>query len=138
MGEVGNIPMQQVAHTLDLFGQYGGLIGLVIAMLFFLLAAVLYFNSRSRDAQTAALNTQVGALATSISNQSKEMSQAIREGMAEQAKEFVAALEQIRTDHHKDRDRMMGTIEELAGVTKKAQSRDGKKMGQLTALQRAS
>lgn len=117
MNEIANLPL---SHTLDIFGQYGGLIGLIIAALFLLLAVVLFTASRSRDAQTRAQNEQIAGFTTAIAAQTRDMSEAIRVGLSDQAREFVNALAAQRAAHAEEvahsrqaTDRLLATVERL-------------------------
>lgn len=116
-------------QTLDLFGQYGGLIGLIIGALFLLLSVLIFINARSRDKQMQFQNDQIAGFAQAISTQSQQMATAIETGLRDQAETFLRGLESIRADHRAERDRdrqdrenLLKTVERLAGAKKAGRS----------------
>lgn len=123
---------QAAMHTLDVFGQYGGLVGLVIGALFIMLFGVVIISSISRDRQIKRQDDQIEKFAQAIAAQTKDITEAIRDGIEGQATNFLHSLETIRADHRADRDRdrteremLFLTVKELAvekGGSKKPQS----------------
>lgn len=108
------------SELLKMFGEYGP-VWLMMCVILLILVAVLWWSGQRTDRQMAASNAQIAGFTTAISQQGKEISDAVKAGLERQATDFLTALTHIRSDHNADRERdrvdrerMLGTIERLA------------------------
>lgn len=103
-------------RTLEIFGHYGGLVGVVIAALILLLLAVLVMGWRSQGKRDAFHAETMRGFANAIRESSEKSATTFSSALREQTGHFLKTVESIRSDHNLDRERMLGIIERQGEV----------------------
>jgi len=107
---MNSIPLPSPDHTLDLFGQYGGLIGVIIGMLFLLILAGSVIGFFLQRWNSVATHKRMEELAATIAGQGKDIAASIRDT----ADTFVTALEGLQKNQQEERKEMLGLINDLS------------------------